>query len=114
MKEVAKSIALAVIKAELLKAVTDATGGGGKGAGGGGLLGSLLSFLPSFDVGTDYVPYDMVAKVHQGERILTAEENMAYQKGSGVTMNVYTPDADSFRASDRQITRKIKSRMATA
>lgn len=110
MKEVAKNIALAIVKAELLKAVTDATGGGG----GGGFLGSLLSFLPSFDVGTDYVPYDMVAKIHKGERILTADENMAYQKGSGLTMNVYTPDADSFRASERQITRKIKSRMATA
>lgn len=31
--------------------------------------------LPSFAVGTEYVPYDMVAKVHQGERIVTAQDN---------------------------------------
>lgn len=31
--------------------------------------------LPSFDVGTEFVPYDMVAKVHQGERIVTAQDN---------------------------------------
>lgn len=113
MKQVAAQIAEAVIKAQLLKAITDATGGGGSGAGGGGFLGPLLSFLPSFDVGTDYVPYDMVAKIHKGERILTADENAAYMAGGGVTMNVYTPNADSFRASDRQITRRIKSRLAT-
>lgn len=31
--------------------------------------------LPSFDVGTEFVPYDMVAKVHHGERIVTAQDN---------------------------------------
>lgn len=114
MKTAAANIAEAVVKAQLLKVITDATGGGGSGASGGGFLGPLLSFLPSFDVGTDYVPYDMVAKIHKGERVLTAEENAAYMAGGGgVTMNVYTPNADSFRASDRQITRRIKSRLAT-
>lgn len=112
MKSVAANIAEAVIKAQLLKVITDATGGGGSSSGGGGFLGPLLSFLPSFDVGTDYVPYDMVAKIHKGERILTPDENAAYMAGGAVTMNVYTPDADSFRASDRQITRRIKSRLA--
>lgn len=34
-----------------------------------------FSKLPSFDVGTDYVPHDMVAKVHKGERIIPADEN---------------------------------------
>lgn len=43
----------------------------------GGGIGDLIKFigLPSFDVGTDYVPRDMVAKVHKGERILTADQN---------------------------------------
>ncbi len=31
--------------------------------------------LPSFDVGTEFVPYDMVAKIHRGERIVTAQDN---------------------------------------
>ena len=39
----------------------------------------LLGGLPSFDVGTPYVPRDMVAKVHKGERIVPAAQN----RGSG-------------------------------
>jgi phage-related minor tail protein len=30
---------------------------------------------PSYDVGTKYVPYDMVAQIHQGEQIVPADEN---------------------------------------
>ncbi len=50
------------------------------GASGGGGVSDVLSalagnLLPSFDTGTPYVPYDMVAKIHQGERIVPAAEN---------------------------------------
>ncbi len=31
--------------------------------------------LPSFDVGTNYVPHDMTANIHRGERIIPAAEN---------------------------------------
>jgi hypothetical protein len=31
--------------------------------------------LPSFDVGTNYVPYDMTANIHEGERIIPAADN---------------------------------------
>lgn len=34
-----------------------------------------LSGMPSFDVGTPYVPRDMIAKIHQGERIIPAAQN---------------------------------------
>lgn len=34
-----------------------------------------LSGIPSFDVGTNFVQRDMVANIHQGERIFTAVEN---------------------------------------
>ena len=34
-----------------------------------------LSNLPSFDVGTDNVPHDMIAQIHKGERIVPAAYN---------------------------------------
>lgn len=34
-----------------------------------------VSGLPSFDVGTNYVPHDMVAQIHKGEAIVPAKYN---------------------------------------
>ena len=71
---------------------------GGFGGGGGGdalpLAGSLGAAgglpLPSFGVGTDYVPYDMVAKIHKGEKITPASENKQLDNGNhqGAVYNV--------------------------
>jgi hypothetical protein len=53
----------------------------GGGSSGGSQLGALFSGiatffgLPSFDVGTPFVPRDMVAKVHKGEAIIPAALN---------------------------------------
>jgi tape measure domain-containing protein len=76
----------------------------------GDIFGGIGSFfgdlLPSFDVGTPYVQQDMVAKIHKGERIMTADENRAFSSGSmggTVVMNIQTPNADSFRKSQPQI-----------
>lgn len=115
-KNVAARIAEAVIQAELLRLITESTGGTGGSSAAGGLSG-LLGRLFSFDVGTPYVPYDMIAQVHQGEMIIPRNEaNMirSGQAGSGVTMNIYTPDANSFRASERQIARQLKTRVSMA
>jgi TP901 family phage tail tape measure protein len=43
--------------------------------------------LPSFATGVDYLPNDMIAQLHQGERVLTKEENKTYST-SGPTTNV--------------------------
>ncbi len=51
-------------------------------------LGSWFSSLLSFDVGTNYVPYDMVAKIHKGERIVPAAQNNGAGGGNAVTVNV--------------------------
>ena len=58
---------------------------------------SGASMIASYDVGTDYVPRDMVAKVHEGERITPKAFNPAIGNGGGVQVVVYdqrtTPSA---------------------
>jgi hypothetical protein len=46
-------------------------------------IGSWLSGLLSFDVGTDYVPNDMVAMIHKGEKIVPAAYNNPKSQGAG-------------------------------
>lgn len=68
------------------------SGGGTKSSGGG--IGGFFSnlFGGSFATGTDFVPRDMIAKVHRGERITPAyQNNPAKMNGAGggaVTINV--------------------------
>jgi hypothetical protein len=74
-------------------------GGGGGGGAGGSWRGGGDFDLPSFDVGTAYVPRDMIAKVHQGERIIPAAQNRAGAMGGAVSItNVYNIDSRSDQA----------------
>lgn len=43
----------------------------------GGLTGGVMPQFPSFDVGTNYVPNDMIAQIHEGEAIVPKEFNPA-------------------------------------
>lgn len=47
----------------------------------------------SYASGLDYVPRDMTVQVHQGERILTKQENQRYGESNGDTFNFYSPEA---------------------
>jgi len=42
---------------------------------------STSAAVPSYDVGTDYVPADMLALIHKGEAIIPADQNRGYTGG---------------------------------
>ncbi len=54
--------------------------GGGSAMGGAGLLGGLMQF----DVGSPFVPNDMVAQIHQGEIIVPAALSAQVRAGTAV------------------------------
>ena len=54
-------------------------------------------FIPAYGSGIDNVPYDQIAKLHKGERVLTAEQNHYYppanvggrqSAGNSMTFNI--------------------------
>jgi tail tape-measure protein len=59
-------------------------------SGSGGGYNLLPAFVPSYDVGTNFVPKDQLALVHKGERIIPASQNNA---GYGTTTVVVNVDA---------------------
>lgn len=65
----------AAVAAKTSEDYIDAGGMGQGGSGMSGMFARLVAMLPSYDVGTDYVPRDMIAKIHAGERIVPAAQN---------------------------------------
>lgn len=82
LSDVLNGLAQDIARIVLRKNVTEPIGNAIAGLDFGKMISSIL---PSFAVGTDYVPYDMVAQIHRGERIIPAAENTA---GGSVVVNV--------------------------
>jgi hypothetical protein len=53
--------------------------------------------LPSFDVGTDYVPYDMIAQIHEGERITPRAFNPVLSPNAGTGGDALLAEIGSMR-----------------
>jgi hypothetical protein len=93
--------------------------GGGSSSGSGGAGGADLlktgggstdyqSMIPKFAIGTNYVPNDMLAMIHKGERIIPAAQNNPAMLGANTGMTVY----NNFTVSGNVDTR-TQSQMAT-
>lgn len=73
--------------------------------------------IPGFATGLDYVPYDnFVARLHQGERVLTKQEAEEYNRGSsgsgGDIFNFYNTQPDPYEYA-RQMKRAKKELLYT-
>jgi hypothetical protein len=51
------------------------------------ISGAIASVLPGFAVGTDYVPRDMVAMIHKGEKIIPAAQNNGKSTSQAIVVN---------------------------
>lgn len=91
-------------------------GGGGSGYSAADQAGldSLIAGLASYDTGTDFVPEDMIAKIHKGERIVPAAQNKPGKLGGfSQTLNfAFTGKVD--HRSQLQIAQETRRQTTTA
>jgi len=71
--------------------------------------------LPSFAVGTDYVPRDMVAQIHQGEKIVPAAQNNGGAQPIHITQHFHgATSAQDVRRSGGDLARNLLGAMSGA
>lgn len=111
LRGLAQDLLRIVARKTITEPIGDAVSGFFKGGAqqlsgptGGGIWDTLTSWLPKFATGTDYVPRDMVAMIHKGERIVPAAENMG---GGGGGQNHFSFSIDA-RGADAGVAERIE------
>lgn len=103
LDDILKILTRVTITEPLGNAVTDLFSGiniFGPSTGAGTSTGIFSAFQSgvsslggSYATGIDYVPRDMTASLHRGERVLTAQENASMDRGD-VIVNIYDSDGN--------------------
>ena len=89
--------------------------GGSGGAPSGAYDLASGAPLGAYASGTDYVPQTGMYKLHAGEAVIPASENIRSANSSVViNMNISTPDVNSFRASRTQLSSDMAMALAAA
>ncbi|MDP3797403.1 MAG: hypothetical protein Q8R06_09670 [Polaromonas sp.] len=83
-------------------AIMSGVNAGAFGGSSDGVTDALFRKLPKFDVGTDFVPQDMMAVVHKGEKIVPAAQNKPGYGGVTIT-NHFAISGATDRSSQGQI-----------
>lgn len=75
--------------------------GASSAAAGSGFFSSIGGFF-GFDQGVDFVPRDMVAQLHRGERVVSAADNRNNTAGNNnsqpITVNMVMPNVTDFQS----------------
>lgn len=72
--------------------------GGAAGANAGSSFFSSVGTMFGFDQGVDYVPRDMVARLHKGEKVVTAADNRNSRNEGNITINMNMPNVNDVRS----------------
>ena len=103
LEGLAQDIAKIVIRQTITQPIGNAVSGLLNSGGAGGFLSGIFDSLPSFDVGTNYVTHDQVAKIHKGEMIIPADEASALRNGGGNQGSTIVINATAQADVDRRI-----------
>src|SRR5262249_51502480 len=64
--------------------------------------------VPSYDVGSRFIPTNQLAYLHAGERVLTAQENASGSYGGDITVNIH--DSAHPRETAQEVVRALNNR----